>query len=400
MVGRSRWVAIAVTLWVLAGCQAPSQVVSPPASSGVTASLTGTPPPSPAPGVSQPVASVPPISTTAWTRLAFVQLAGQPEMSMVVPWSGGYVALGQTDPNGPSRAWTSSDGRTWTELPDPTFGLDDPTNTFVIGGTACGSGVLIVSEDATGRGTLWASQDGRTWNSQPVPGKAFDQVRQAFIAGGPEGVVLASDSGPALEFSPDCQAWQTVSLAGPQTVAISAVAPVAGGFVALDDSSHAPGQQPRAWWSADGLNWTGATVEASAGDDFSSVLVGDNGILAGSHAGGVPGLESQWTSVDGHAWALSRADPFGLRASGEGTGDPAGWFAGDGTRLIGWGAQADSGDAPDEYWTSTDAQHWTKLAVGGNGPTGLPGARQVFLMRDGILVSGEAGSWFGQASSH
>ncbi len=86
-----------------------------------------------------------------------------------------------------------------------------------------------------------------------------------------------------------------------------------------------------------------------------------------------------------------------MRASGEGVGDPAGSFTGDGTRLLGWGTQSDSADSPAEYWISVDGEHWTKLALTGSGPTGLIGSLDAFLMRDGVLLSSDAGTWFGDA---
>jgi len=39
----------------------------------------------------------------------------------------------------------------------------------------------------------------------------------------------------------------------------------------------------------------------------------------------------------------------------------------------------------------------TARPITGDLPTGLPGAYQVFLMRDGVLISGDAGTWFGAA---
>ncbi len=398
MAGISKSMAVLIATAMLAGCQASAEVASHPTSATVAASLTGTPEPSTTVSSSQPVTTVPPATMTAWTGLTFERLAGQPQITMVVPWSGGYVALGQTGPTGQLGAWTSPDGRGWAKLPDPTFGLDDTTgNTFVIGGTACGTGVLVASEDATGKGTLWWSDSGSGWRALVAPRFTVDEVRQAFLAGGATGAVAAVAHGPALELTINCQAWTSVGLPGSGVAQVTAVAPFEHGFVALDASTPRT-SQPHAWWSEDGRQWSVATVAAAPGDDFTEVWPGMNGLMAAStQLGLTPGQPSLWLSSDGRSWKVSHADPFGVVASGEGNGSPAGSFAGDGVRLLGWGSQGDTSDAPLEYQASFDGEHWTNLALSGSEPVGLAGARQVFLMRDGILVSGDSGTWFGSA---
>lgn len=308
------------------------------------------------------------------------------------------MAIGQTSAAGRLRAWRSADGRTWLELPASTFGLDDPTNSmFVIGATACRTRVLIASEDAAGRIGLWSSNDGATWQQAAMPGGSLSQVRQAFITGGPGGVVAATGTGLMIEFSRDCSSWQAVPLAGPSSVQVTAVATVGSGFVALGASSP-DASQPHAWWSLDGQHWSPATVQRAPGDAFTEVWAGASGLAATSHSGGAPGRATIWTSSDGHAWTVSRADPFGVRASGEGVGDPAGSFTGDGTRLLGWGTQADA-DGPTQYWISSDATHWSELTLSGSGLSGLVGSLNAFLMRDGVLFSNDSGTWFGDAVS-
>jgi hypothetical protein len=377
----------------------PLPSASPSATPSTSASPSGSVTASAAANPTGPGGSVPPISTTAWSGLDLQQLAGAPEVSMVVPWSGGYVAIAGSSSSGQVGASISRDGRAWVQLPASTFGLDDPThNTFVIGGTACGSGVLIVGEDASGNGTLWYSGDGQAWRQEALPGGIVSQVRGAFIAGSPTGAVVANESGPAVDVTTDCSSWRRVALSGPATAQITAVAAVGTGYVALDDSSQAAASEPRAWRSSDGVTWSAATVQAAPGHDFNLVWAGAGGLVAQSHSGGAPGAAAVWSSVDGHAWAISpKTDPLGVSVSGEGQGNPAGSLAGDGTRFLAWGSQGDDPANPTEYLTSFDGAQWAKLAITGDLPTGLPGAYQVFLMRDGILISGDAGTWFGTA---
>ncbi len=385
-------VIVVIAIVALAGRQDSVGVAQPSATPSAIPSPSGsTPPASSTPGPSQPVSTVPPISTAAWSGLNVHQLVGAPAISMIVPWSGGYVAIGQTSTAGPLGAWLSVDGRTWTELPAATFGLDDPTgNTFVVAGTACAAGVLVGTEDASGHDFLWASSDGRTWSHAAAPWGG-----RVSMAGGSGGAVATTGSGPAIEFTSDCASWQRVTLAGPSTVQVTAVAAFGHSYVALDASSPDT-SQPHAWWSTDGQHWSAATVQHAPGDEFTQVWAGATGLAAMSHAGGTPGRETMWTSSDGQAWSISTADPFGVRASGEGVGDPAGSFTGDGTRLLGWGTNGDA-VGPAEYWLSSDGQHWTKLAIAGNGPTASVGGLQGFVMRDGVLFSTDSGSWFGDA---
>jgi hypothetical protein len=376
-----------------------SPSATPSTSASPSASPSGSAPAPASANPTGPEGSVPPISTTAWSGLDLQQLAGAPELAMVVPWSGGYVAITGSSSSAQAGASISRDGRAWVQLPASTFGLDDPThNTFVIGGTACGTGVLIVGADASGNGTLWYSGDGQAWRQEALPGGIISQVRGAFIAGSPAGAVVANESGPAIDVTTDCSSWRRVALPGPTTAQVTAVAVVGTGYVALDDSSQAPASQPRAWWSSDGITWSAATVQAALGHDFSVVWAGSGGLIASSHAGGTPGAEALWSSVDGHAWTINpKVDPLGVTVSGAGQGFPAGSLTGDGTRFLAWGSRGDDPAKPTEYLTSSDGTHWTQLAITGDLPTGLPGAYQVLLLRDGILISGDAGTWFGAA---
>jgi hypothetical protein len=393
-------IVVIAAVAVLGRDQSVGQPLPSATPSGLPSSSTSTNPPSSAPSPSTtPISSVPPVSSAAWSGLNLQRLAGAPEIDTVVPWSGGYVAIEGSSSNGQVGAWLSRDGRAWAQLPPPTFGLNDPTHsTFVIGGTACGSDVLIVGEDASGNGTLWFSADGQSWYQEALPGGSISQVRASFIAGSPAGAVVANEHGPAVDVTTDCTSWRRATLPGPASVEVTAVAALGTGYVALDASSQAPGSQPRAWSSSDGPNWSAATVQPAPGDDFTAVWASAGGLLAESHSGGAPGLDSLWSSTDGHAWRVNgKADPFGVRLSGEGTGNPAGSIVGDGTRFLAVGALGDDPAKPTEYLTSLDGAHWTRLALTGDLPTGLPGAYQTFLLRDGVLISGDAGTWFAAA---
>ena len=314
----------------------------------------------------------------------------------VVSWAGGYVAVGTT-PSGATRAFRSADGRTWTELPPSTFGLDDPSgNTLVEGGTGCAGQALVFTITGSGATDIvWSSSDGASWTSTTLTGQWNGRM-----AGGPGGAIVPADTGLTVEVTTDCATWHTVSLPGPAVGVVTDVTAFGGGFVAVGFSGawDSNNNDPLAWWSPDGTHWTAAAVPARKGDGLMLVQAGSAGLTAESTQPGVtPGVESMWTSPDGRTWSPSTANPLGVIASGEGVGSIASYPTGDGSHLLVWGGQGGSG--PVEYWTSLDGTHWTKLALTGAGAAGVAADPSVgaTLMRDGILFSGGSGSWFGTA---
>ncbi len=373
------------------GAPGTSPTPLPTGIASATPTASATPAATPTPGPTQPAGTVPPVSTAAWTGLEVHALAGAPEISMLIPWSGGYVGIGQANATAPVTAWTSFDGRTWAAIPDATFGLNAATNVTVDGGTACGTGVLIATVDGSGAGSLWASRDGVIWSHGPRPGGSV----VASMTGGLGGAVITTAGGPIIEFTRDCSSWQAVTLSGPSSTQVRAVAAFGDGYVAVGYSGQGTGVRPLAWWSHDGQQWSPATVQKEPGDGFLGLLAGRTGLVAiSSQPGFMPGTASFWSSTDGHSWVTSGADPFGRIAAGEGVGGAAGGFIGDGTRLFGYGTKG-AGAGPTQYWLSTDGQHWTKLTLTGSGPDSSASYFQAFLVRDGILFSSATGTWFG-----
>jgi hypothetical protein len=407
-------VVIPIVAAVAVGCS------SVPAGSGATGSPSAGQSTASVPSVSPTVAPTPAVTPSAppvpldWTSMTVTALAApRPLPADIVRWSGGDIAIGSDTPDtgtdtpvGPTRVWTSPDGRSWTELPVATFGFDDPTgNTFFNSGAACGSGVLIETVDANEHYALYSSADGTTWTRSDFP-----NVGNGTLAGR-GGVVVADtetpqggSSRPALAVSTDCTTWQRVALPGPAVGSVLDIAANANGFVAVGYSgsidSHA--KQPVAWYSADGQHWSAATVPTSTGDGFALAWAGSTGYLAMSDDPGVtPGIERLWSSSDGHAWAVTKADPFGVITQGEGQGSAAGSFTGDGIRLLAYG-RAGTSAANDsigmyQYYVSLDGVHWTRLAVGG--PDGAAMVADTypkpFLLDDGILFAGATTTWFG-----
>ena len=391
--------AVAVVALVIAfrpgGLLAP--VGASPSPETPTPSASATPHPSPAispdstqsPTAGLPGGTIPPVSTEPWASLNLVPVSGNPQPWSIVAWSDGYLALGATTGDtSPLPAWISGDGRHWNSLAEGTLG-----SASAVLAAPAPDGILVVTESATGMTTAWHSTDGTTWTSTPAPALRFG--RESDIAGGPGGIVaVLAESRNRLEVSTDGRTWQAVSLPGPATAVVQGVAAFATGFVAVGETGTGTGS-PLAWLSDDGLTWSVAEVQPHPGDGFSGVHAGGRGLVAMSSTNEVPGLASFWASADGRTWSLA-TDPLGLWQQGEGSGSANGLFAGDGTRLLGYGITADN--QPTEYWISLNATDWTQLTLTGDTSAATTAQVTPFLMRDGILFAGSDQAWFGTAA--
>ena len=389
---------VAVGLGLRPGGYLSSPAASPTATASPTASaLSVTPSPSAIasvvgpyvmPTIPSPNGSVPPVSTDVWSSLLLQPLAGGPVgVTSVADWSGGYVALGRQNYPDSLPAWISRDGRSWVALPAGMFGAS-----VLALAAPCADGVVVATQSYDGHTTVWHSTDGSAWTSRDA-----DPMRlngDGDLVGNAGGAVAILQTSPyRIAFSADGLTWQTVSLPGGSAASVQGVAAFGTGFVAVGEAGTEP-LSPAAWWSADGLHWTRSTVQADPGNFFMDVHAGSSGLVALGHDQATPGTNSFWTSSDGRKWTTSGADPLGSNGPGEGSG-ANGIFSGDGTRLLGYGIQTDSG--PTEYWTSLNGTAWTMHILKGDAAAAgaSSGGVTPFLMRDGILFSGDKESWFG-----
>ena len=377
-----------------------------PSATSSSVTPTSTPAPTPTPGP-----TVPPVSTTTWTGLTVQVVAGAPAgITNLFSWSGGYLAIAQPDPNAAQTAWLSRDGRAWTQLPTSTLGLDSvpfPDGISVTAGSACGSGLVVSTQDTAGNNAVWSSGDGATWTKVNLPGGPiqFASMGSAAVAVTTTGSGSAGTTSTVYDSS-DCSNWAKVALPGPAGASASVVAAFGGAFVAaggVGPVDGGPTTKPLAWWSTDGQHWTASSVASSPGFAFDELFAGPSGLLAETTDPGVtPGTTKLWTSSDGRTWKAQpdSFDPLGVQSTGEGVGNPNGSFAGDGNRLRLFGNRTFDGSAPNEFWTSGDALHWTKVSISGPDTTTVLASdtMNAFLMRDGVLFSDATGTWFGTAT--
>ena len=185
-------------------------------------------------------------------------LAPRPTNSTIVEWKGGDLAIGPE--SGPQRLFSSTDGRSWSELPASTLGFDDPTgNTLLNSATACGDGVLVETVDGDSHVWLRWSTDLSSWTKTPFHNEGYatlaaigsTAVANVDTGGG-------APTGTAMDVSTDCRTWHRVELPGPKVAQITGLAANASGFAAVGESGDvgAPDSRLLAWWSSDGVHWS------------------------------------------------------------------------------------------------------------------------------------------------
>jgi hypothetical protein len=134
-----------------------------------------------------------------WTRLANQSSLKGGGLHAVVAIDGGYVAGG--DAGGNAAFWTSPDGAIWTRVADdPSFATTSAGQGVQIVGLAVHDGTIAaVGMESSGGGDApslvraWSSTDGRTWSEASVDGGLGGQVfsvaatTTGFLATGPSG---------------------------------------------------------------------------------------------------------------------------------------------------------------------------------------------------------------------
>jgi hypothetical protein len=267
----------------------------------------------------------------------------------------GVVIIGSPGGDHPQAAsWSSPDGLSWTAAPDAPA-MHAPTGDWLQmnGLTAGADGWLAVGEenpicscvDAWISAAIWTSADGLHWTRQASGADLAHAAMTGVTTGGPGFVAVghAIDETPARGSnalyvhpvawtSADGTSWTrvpepaafdlpnqaedpiTIVSNGHRLVAVGTITPESG----IDSSV--------AWWSDDGVKWSGGVELQASHGPTGSVIVVRNGFLAleaeGAGASTCPGRI--WTSTDGSGWscaatsaALSDFVPRAIAASGD-----------------------------------------------------------------------------------
>jgi hypothetical protein len=183
------------------------------------------------------------------------------QMTAVAGNSLGYVALGFDPDTDEGLAWTSRDGRAWSDaMVVPEFEIQPSINDVV----ALGEGFIAYGSTARDeRAALWTSFDGRSWqrvlgmptspsstvNSVTASGTRLVAVGASYVDAGTIALAWASDDGIDWQAVLDDTAAEAGEMVG--------VVSVRSGFLAVG-SVEGPEREDLhgvLWWSDDGLTW-------------------------------------------------------------------------------------------------------------------------------------------------
>ena len=303
------------------------------------ASASATPEPTELPASATPE----PPPTVSW-EAATVPASGQTSAALaVVPGGDGLVAIGFDGQFG-SMVWTSTDGREWTDLPQPGFENEGLTSVIQLddGLLAVGRGDTLDVD--TQLAAAWMSQDGTSWRrvegGTEMRGQMIDVVATEmgfFAVGGVPG-----DDAAGIWRSTDGEIWERIGSEFDHAF-MWAITEGGPGLV-VSGWRRNPEPDLAVWTSADGEEWTLAPdpegfegFEGTDMIDYDGTLVMVGGSVFESEA-------RIWTSRDGVAWEVADvseslaeastrrlvATPFGLVALGGRGMDGAAWISRDG----------------------------------------------------------------------
>jgi hypothetical protein len=366
----------------------------------------------------------PPLPTTpdAWSR----SRSDGPSLDEHAMTAGGpgLVAVGARDAmHQQADIWTSSDGRTWSRVPEQELGLGLITEV-----TTGGPGLVAVGHSDSLQ-KVWTSRDGITWSRAHDPLLSVGSIG-AVTAGGP-GLVAVGSPDRAL-FSSDGLTWELASVppvppgvsggGADLQVSMSDVAAAGDRLVAIGSAfktDDAESREAVMWISADGRTWTDVPLDAEVfprGSRISSVTGGPDGFIA--IMDDESGPDPVRFSPDGRRWLRvgTEGDPFRSSQPGPGAGSVS-------VRSVTAGSSGfvavgrdemcnDVGECVGEaaVWISQDGRSWVRVPTGPvfrpsapADPEQWTGAEYVFPWGSGFLAigsyEGDGAVWMSEAPS-
>ena len=287
-----------------------------------------------------------------WQRLEVPALGENSAVIDVVAGGPGFVALASDGPQG-STILTSTDGREWTEVPQPGW-----QNAGLVDLAAANGRLVAVGRDTTDvdvdLAIAWISDDGVEWR-QAEGGPDLEGAQLIEAIATEDGFMAAGgyprrDAG-GVWTSPDGELW--TRSATPEAFERGftwAVAEGGPGFVAVGwqrNDDPAVGFDPAFWTSADGVEWTLAATPDGAGTQVRNALALDDGSLVAVGELMQGGQSFAWVSDDGTSWDLIGPDSFEGALVQDLVAVPGGLIA------VG-GRNVDDGGV----WLSTDGREW------------------------------------------
>jgi len=232
------------------------------------------------------------------------------EGSRLLVFKNALWVVGTRDRNWDEEVWTSTDGKTWSEVPQTV-----PHAGRTYAGATVHNGRIWLAGGANGTDTLndvWSSEDGATWTQATA----------------------------AAPFTPRMY-LELESFAGRLWVI--------GGW--------GPGAAPGIWSSADGVSWTQEAADAEFGSRFDHRIVTSNDRmwLIGGFDAGQTAHRDVWSSTDGKSWTLITDDAEFPTLAGHAA---ALW---NGTLWV-------LPPATNVLWSSSTGTQWTKQSVSAVAP--------------------------------
>jgi hypothetical protein len=284
----------------------------------------------------------------------------------LVGWNGRYVGLDivGTDHSGGVVVANSTDLAHWTTLasgagaPFP-GGLDGGRVALLVGPAGLVAiGPYDVCDSQCPAAQVWSSVDGSAWTKHDeVP---FGTILEGVTAG-PKGIIAIGSRGlekNEMWYSATGELWRTVDLSGAEFAdsGIASVGAVPDGFVAVGGIglvAPPPGVigdtfgKPAAWWSADGLTWTRASVQEAGLNTapFTWVVAWPYGLTVEQ------GNAGQWMSEDGRSWKPAPDDDMSFWSR---------WA--DDNRVVAIVDGDPNLGTPDQLWTWIKGPGWRQLS--------------------------------------